>query len=329
MLERMGGVFCNDLNQGRGVTLLKKLKLLLIMNDFSQWGNPKQYFLGQELAKITDLIIWSKKGNIHEILEKIPFKPDFILIMYYKSGPHICPPISGLNTLKIPFGVFIMDLHNLNHFEKSIKEDGVQYIFSCYRDPFLEKFPELENRMIWFPHHVNTDIFKDYGLKKEIDMLMMGFTSENIYPLRHKIRQSLSQEPNFVYHHPPNHREITDHQHVFVRERYAREINRAKLFFTCDSIFHYTVLKHFEVPACHTLLLAPESQELHDLGFKDGENYIAINEENFKEKALYYLQNDEERERITKNGYQLVHQRHSTKQRAKELVQHIEKIIHG
>ena len=49
------------------------------------------------------------------------------------------------------------------------------------------------------PHHVNTTIYKDYGLTKEIALLMMGSTLEDYYPPlrvtiinRLKIHQSVS-----------------------------------------------------------------------------------------------------------------------------------------
>ena len=34
------------------------------------------------------------------------------------------------------------------------------------------------------PHHISNDIYKDYGLEKDIDILMYGNTEIGIYPLR-------------------------------------------------------------------------------------------------------------------------------------------------
>lgn len=305
----------------------EKLKLLLIMRDFSQWGNPKQYFLGKELAQITDLAIWHNDGNIHDILNQISFKPDFILFVYYQSKTHIYPQISGLNTLKIPFGVFVRDLHGLTNLPKNVLVDNVQHIFSCFRDSFYNHFPQLVDRMIWLPNHVHTPMFKDYELEKKINMLMMGYAYKSYYPLRNKIKNHFIKHQSFIYHPPPRNRLISQTGQAFVREDYAKEINRAKIFFTCGSKLDYPVMKYFEVPACNTLLLAANSNELYDLGFRDGENFVAIDEENFYEKAEYYLKNEKERKRISNNGYQMVHGRHSTKHRAMELVQHINQII--
>jgi spore maturation protein CgeB len=79
------------------------------------------------------------------------------------------------------------------------------------------------------------------------------------------------------------------------------------------------LLKFFEAPACRTLLLAEPNQDIYDLGFKDGTHFIACEVEDFYDKAKYYLQNEKERQRITDNGYRLVHSRHTYHARAQEI----------
>ncbi|MBH0231737.1 hypothetical protein H0267_16155 [Halobacillus sp. KCTC 3957] len=37
---------------------------------------------------------------------------------------------------------------------------------------------------------------------------------------------------------------------LYVDKKYALELNRAKIFFTCGSVFQYPVLKFYEAPAC-------------------------------------------------------------------------------
>ncbi|MED1472279.1 glycosyltransferase [Bacillus salipaludis] len=306
---------------------MSRIKLLVIIRDFSKWVDPEHYYLTKEMSNITDIVFWHQPGNIHDILKQIEFVPDFILIFFYASDPGISPPISGLDTLEIPFGVYLQDLHNLNDVEQNILKDNVKHIFASYRDYFYKNFPNLVDRMKWLPHSVNINIFKDYGLnEKDIKMLMMGAVIEYYYPLRYKILQTFSNHPDFVYHQHPGYRDI-DYGHEFVREKYAFEINRAQLFLTCDSIYKYPLLKYMEVLACNTLLLAPESPELYDLGFRSEENFVAINENNFVEKVQYYLNNPEERKRIAKNGYNLVRNRHTTKIRAKELESMIRGIL--
>lgn len=201
-----------------------------------------------------------------------------------------------------------------------MKENNVKHIFVVYRDAFYRRFPEFSDRVKWFPHFVNTDIFKDYGLKKDIDWLMMGKLAF-YYPLRVSMYETMKDMPGFVYHKHPGYRDVNDNEEteVFVGERYAREINRAKMFLTDGTYHDYPIIKYYEVLACKTLLLAPASQELADLGFIPGVHFVAVNEDNFLERALYYLKHEEERQKIAEQGYRMVHEKHSVAVRAAQL----------
>ena len=164
---------------------MKKLNLLLIIKDYSQWIHIEPFYLQEELSKITNLFVWNENGDIHSILNNVNFEPDFILIYLFETG---APKITGLDTLKIPYGIYLEDLHYLpDKTNEAMKRENVQYIFTCYKDAFPKYFPEFSDKIKWLPHHVNTEIFKDYGKEKEIDMLLMGAAYPYYYPLRNKI----------------------------------------------------------------------------------------------------------------------------------------------
>ncbi|EJQ54138.1 hypothetical protein IEQ_00886 [Bacillus cereus BAG6X1-2] len=306
---------------------MSKLNLLLIIKDYSQWIHSEPFYLQSELSKVSNLFVWNEDGNITNILNEISFNPDFILIYLFETG---APQITGLNTLSIPYGIYLEDLHHYpDKTNESMKRENVKYIFTCYKDTFPKYYPAFSDKIKWLPHHVNTEIFKNYQKEKDIDMLLMGATNSYYYPLRYKILLTYINKPNFVYHPHPGYKDISkdEFNNVFVKERYAQEINRAKIFFTCNSIYKYTILKYFEVLACKTLLLAPSSDEILDLGLRPGIHFVEINENNFIEKAEYYLTHDKEREEISENGFELVQKKHSTSQRAQQLIQIIHEIL--
>ncbi len=89
----------------------------------------------------------------------------------------------------------------------------------------------------------------------------------------------------------------------------------------------YPVAKYFEVLACNTLLLAPYFEELDDLGFIPGVHFVEADEHNFEEKAHYYLNHEQERLKIALRGYEMVRARHSSPQRAAEVLAVIKQII--
>nr|WP_249292346.1 glycosyltransferase [Metabacillus flavus] len=300
---------------------------MFITRDDRGYTVPASVYFIRELSKVTRLSVSCESGPIKEIINNAGIKPDFIYLNDY--GENGSPEISGLEDLEIPFAVGLHDLHyNYPNRKKDLTGIRVKYIFTCYRDKFLNWYPEFTERMRWLPHHVNTEIFKDYKLEKDNELLMMGAALEEFYPLRRTIMKRFEERPEFVYHGHPGYRKIGEgEKKVFTGEKYAKEINRAKIFLTCDSIFHYPIMKYYEATACNTLLMAPSSRELMDLGFIPGVNFISIDEGCFEEKADYYLHHDQERERIALNGMRMVHKRHSTKKRAEEFVQFVDEIL--
>jgi len=303
-----------------------KRKILFITKDFNNRVEKSTVYLMNELKKNAFVYSTDANGDIQTILKSIYFRPDFILLNDYK--PDYCPFVRGLHKINIPYGVILHDLkYKPFRREQFYLWEKVKHIFTIYRDAALETFPQLTDKMIWFPHHVPIDIFKDYQLKKEIDILMMGALIPQLYPKRVKFYNILQQLPNFVYHPHPGYKELTKTDEFYIGEKYAKEINRAKIFITCDSKDHFPLMKYFEALACKTLLLATPSKELEDLGFVDGKTFVAVEEGNLLNKVQYYLENEEERNKIVESGYQMVRKQHSTFKRAQDFLNVIEDII--
>ncbi|MED1862809.1 glycosyltransferase [Fictibacillus nanhaiensis] len=303
---------------------MKRLNLLFITKDRSQQLERSSYYLERELEKITNLTKWYKDGHISTILNQQVVKPDFILINDYK--PEYSPYIRGLKELTIPHGILMHDLHyKLSKRNFLIGQEKPALIFCHYRDAFKKWLPDHIDRLVWFPHHVPLDIFHRNDVTKDIPLLLIGATFPHIYPFRHKLLQQYNRDPRFVLHSHPGYGEV---KLGLSGESYAREISRAKIFLTCDSIHHFPLLKYFEVLACGTLLAGSGSQELSELGFIDGKTFVQIDEVNFQEKIDYYLENEVLRNQIVNNGQSLIQERHTTEIRAKQMVDSILNYLH-
>lgn len=302
--------------------------ILWISEDTSRLITKNFVYLEQELEKFVTLSRFRKSGHIDSILKQISQRPDFILLLN-DMEQKIYPLIKGLQTTDIPVGLFINDIHRFTkRRENDIQKFQIPYLFTVVRDPFLKTYPNFQHKMEWFPHFIHPEIYKDYERKKDIPMLMMGAVND-VYPLRKKIRDYYDGNSRFIYHAHPGYRAFSqaEEKHLIMGTNYAQELNRSKIFFTSPSVFHYPVLKYFEALACKTLLLAPTFKELEDLGFIPDYHFIAINEHNFAKKAAYYLENESERNKITEQGYQFVHQTHTVQIRTKQLVQRIKHIL--
>ncbi|GGP09213.1 glycosyltransferase [Oceanobacillus neutriphilus] len=306
---------------------MNKLKLLFMTRDDQSYTVPASHYFIQELQKITDLYVSHQSGNIKQILDSIPFEPDFIFFNDYLDNG--TPVVTGLKDLKLPFAVGLHDLHFQKPLRKAmIEKENIQHIFTFYRDKFKQWYPEFTPRMHWLPHHAYDEIYQDYQLPKGRNILLTGSVLEDFYPLRAMMQMRLKNRSDFIHYSHPGYRKVGENEKdVFVGQNYAKELNRSKIVLTCDSVFKYPLMKYFEITACNALLLASYSKELGDLGFIPGVNFVAIDELCFEEKIDYYLNHEVERKQIAHNGMLLTRERHTTKKRAREFLTEIESIL--
>ncbi|MFE8695018.1 glycosyltransferase [Cytobacillus sp. FJAT-53684] len=311
-----------------------KLKTLILIKPF--WRNmakhkPKFGVLKQ-FEEYSDVVYWHQNGEIKTILkmleEKNGFIPDFIL--YYDLN--LAPKIKGLGEITIPKGLYIIDLNEsritlLKHF---INNNKIDLLFSVTKQRFHAVFPDFKEKFRWLPWSVDQEVFKDWKKEKDIKFLLMGLlhygpesrVAKGIYSFREEVLRKMGNVDGFVFHTHPGH--FVGYRHnAMVNEKYAQEINRAEIFFTCGSRYKYPVIKFFEVLACKTLLLAESNQDIVDLGFKDKDNFIACTKEDFMDLAAYYSENQFEREKIANEGLNLIHNFHTDEIRAKELFEYI------
>lgn len=325
-----------------------KLKILVLIKPF--WINPrhmpKVHFI-KSLEKYADIYYWHQDGHIQDIIKKLNIVPHFIFHYDIAWNYALAPNIYGLSEINILKGCFVIDLHwNPKKRIEYLSENKIDLIFSATKHPFLKTFPQFKQHFRWLPWSINPDVFKDWGLEKDIDMLLMGLVyvdpnnfgnhhypnkvpPKGRYAFRDAVFEKLKEESGFRFHPHPGH-QLSYADHLMVSDRYAKELNRSKIFYTCGSRQNtggVAVLKFFEAPACNTLLLAEPNEDIQELGFVDEENYVACTVDNVVEKSAYYLRNDHERERISKNGYRLIHQFHNNDHRANEMINEIKKYL--
>ncbi|WP_043978865.1 glycosyltransferase [Priestia megaterium] len=321
----------------------EKLKILILIKPFwvSFAKHKPKYDMIKAIEDYADVYYWYKDGNIHNIIKSLGVKPDFIFHYDIAWGNGLAPQITGLHSIDIPKGCFVIDLHwQEDQRVKYFEENKIDLIFSSSKNPFLNIFPQYEDKHRWFPWAINPNIIKDWKQEKDINFLLMGLVyyedpksppkqqpKKGRYALREAVLKKMKNEKGFVFHPHPGHR-VTYSEDALVNVKYAKELNRSKMFFTCGGeMGGFAVLKFFEAPGCKTLLMAEPNQEIYELGFIDGHNFVACDTSNFYRKALYYIENEAERIRITENGYKFIHKHHTIGVRAKQFVEYIKEYI--
>lgn len=325
-----------------------QLTVLILTKRF--WLYPKhqpKIDMIKALEKHCEVYYWYHDGHIDTILKSLNIKPDFIFHYDIAWNYGLAPKIDGLGDTDILKGCYVIDLHwKPDMRRKYFKENKIDLIFSATKHPFLKVFPEYKSKFRWLPWSINPSIMKDWKMKKDIDSLLMGLVyvdKENVgkhtlpiktppkgrYAFRDMVFEKMKDEAGFVFHPHPGHRTVKS-ELLIVNEDYAKELNRAKIFYTCgsrNSTGGIAVLKFFEALACRTLLLAEPNKDIEDLGFIDGENFIACTVDDLVEKTNFYLNHPQECERITNNGYLLAHQKHTNDHRAKGFLKEVKEIL--
>jgi hypothetical protein len=251
----------------------------------------------------------NKKRGDEALLEKIKeWKPDFIFMVIYRlPGTH--PAVIDFPTLeiiknifKIPIASIWGDLHLQG--QKDLLITLLPYIkrnFATASDDVVKKINEdLEDAekifYIWVPK--NPKIFNDPGKIRDIEISYFGSPTR---PRLEKINYLLE-----------NNIPITcgggERQEHLTTEQYADKFKSSKitLSFSKPNDTYVINARPFEAMACGAMVMEQENPETSKL-FVPNVEYVPYSDNNdLLKKIKYYLEHDEKRKEIAKNGWKKV-----------------------
>lgn len=172
-----------------------------------------------------------------------------------------------------------------------------------------EYTPEISDMLFVWPNCADSDLYKDYGERKNIPVLFTGSLATH-YPWRNRIYKRVSPiYPSLTCPHFGWGGE-QETRHTIFGERYARLLNASVFVPSCGTIANELVRKHFEIPASKACLLAQRSPAMEAAGFLDMQSCVFAEEDNVLDKLDYLFAHPDELESITEEGYKLVHSNH-------------------
>lgn len=230
-------------------------------------------------------------------------------------------------TIKKPKIAFIEDIWPPNRTGKA--KHQTSYVIHKHFDCLFVRYKSDWTRGGWIdkwnrpwyylPHCVDPKLFRDWKNKKSIGLLSVGQARrKKKYALRNHFRNTFEDRKDF----------FRLDQGTALGEGFSKVINKAKITATSNVAIRIFA-KTFEIPASMSCMACNTNKDMLEAGFIPGENYIEIDRKDIHDRVLYYLENDDERNRITLNGYNLVHERHTIQQRAKEFFQYVEDFLGG
>lgn len=241
------------------------------------------------------------------------------------------------NLCKVPKINMMNEMHSPEGNKKAALEmllsAGYDFIICHHKNEMEENvFDPIRDRMVHIPHHVNTSIFKDYNLNKNIDVLLCGSLKLEKYRLRRKFVKVIDilKKSNInakIHQHPGgNHPDAYTNKYLI---EFAKKINSAKICLTCSSIHKCAYGKYSEIPACKSLLAGDIPDERQDF-FRSF--MLEINEKQNETEVASTIQNllnDEQKlNYLTKIGFQKT-QQYSMDNYAKLFMCNVKKYLKG
>jgi tetratricopeptide (TPR) repeat protein len=267
------------------------------------------------LSEFFEVILINKDCDYQQVCEA--YLPDLAL---FESGyrSSISQRIRVKNTSACP-QVPKVGFHNGDSwcdcrvgFLSDMEEWGIKTFFSI-STTMAEHTPEIADNLFIWPNFIDSEIYHDYGRIKNIPIMFSGHIT-SLYPWRQEVYDVVSKRfPCLTYPHLG----YEDQSSLMIHgKQYAEAMNAAWFVPTCGTLAMEVVRKHFEIPGSKSCLVTQESDSLLAAGFRDMENCVFATPSDINGKLGYLFENRKELKKIINAGYDLVHTKHTLRQRS-------------
>lgn len=283
-------------------------------------GNWNHEFFRRELARQHDVVLWGRgypgfKSNL-AVADVVAQNTDVDMLMtHYEHREHALTKgldkIDGIFKVHVMGGDYYRQLESYNDHLNRVRYD---IIFSpTLHTMNLLKENKIDAQHYYLPLAVNTNKYYKQYVEKTIDVMAVGQIGHN-HPHREEMKYRVA-----------NMKGIKTFTDAVWFDKYINTINKSKIFVSCSIQHHIILGKVTEAMACGTFLLTTKSPDLDRCGYKDGYHLVTYKDDfsDLEDKVRYFLEHEDEREEIAKNGMEFVHTMHSTKYRVKEFIHSI------
>lgn len=308
---------------------MKELNILYLVNQNTYRTKMSRVrFHGMKAIGKKAFVIWSGLGwrnynsdltvqqNL-EIIEK-QMKVRFDLVVAYKHNE-----LKGFADVKILKCIRFNEMYNFMEVIGDIESSNADLVV-CHHDNDIPPFREFYNtyhgqtnnsvKFVHVPHCAEATIFKQYPeVNKEFDLLLCGRNgSKNSlkqfhYPLRDRLFNVILKRMQRLgykvgaYKHPGYNRDDSFKDVPLIE--FSKGINSAKICLTCSGVPKSRFGKYIEIPMSGSAIAADIPDQNQD-EFRQFviEINMEMTDDQIVEKLKWYLDHDEEREKLIQKG---------------------------
>jgi len=216
---------------------------------------------------------------------------------------------------------------------QAYEQFGFDAFFYRYQEGFEKHHSYVDVPTRWLPHSIDPLIFRvgdaHSFTEREHTALSVGVDVQATYPLRFQASRELRGLDGYKRIQRP----IENDGNAWpVGEDYANLLRASKIVVSGCSIYHYPILKTFEIPACGAVLACDAIPDLDELGFVPEVNYLPLKKNvpgHIREVIEHWLAEGQRDalETIAKAGTKLILNKHTAAIRAGELSAQLRELL--
>jgi hypothetical protein len=286
-----------------------------------------------ELANVTTVQGYVK--NINNLLSRLDQKFDCIIfgLGYFANGSlQWFGKIEGLSEIKVPVIAMIhkpqtllkekLEFCKINRFNLIVDSQCTFKEFEKITGIKSIKLPMTASPNNFYPR---TDVVKKYDIGFSGALHGNGKIKGPTQDLRTRVKQLLDNAGNYkVFWNGSD----SIHTRINSVEDYASKINECKVWISTTGPMLDIGPRYFEVMLSKTLLFCNEMEDANKGMFEDGITCATFKNDlsDFEEKLSLYLKNDEIREKVVINGYNLVLNNYTWRHMAIKLLEKVKEL---
>ncbi len=181
-----------------------------------------------------------------------------------------------------------------------------------------------ESPVFFLPHCIDPELFKDWKRPKKLDLLTVGTLGHKVTMHLRKLWADEAHRSRWKHKIAPAGKQGRRYK----AHKFSQLINSSHI--TATSNTQWQVLaKCFEIPASRSMMMCDKSYDMEKMGFVDGETFVQFPNDKMMIRKLieHYMTTPKERKLITDNAFELVHERHTIQQRAKDWFDIMEEVM--